>query len=183
MLAAAVSLGGCQPPPSIDQPAATPPAIVKPTLTAQEQTALEALVLARIAELRSRETPQSPPLNEDPSLREIARARSQALAGEPNAQGAAHFSADLLMDRQKDFQGVLGECAAILPVSSVGAIDPQNATERILGIWRDSPKHWDNLTFPGYRIAGVGIVLSNNALYVTTLMAADLDSLTKPHKN
>jgi uncharacterized protein YkwD len=173
---------GCQTPvPSPVAPPAPPvtaPPVPVVVVTAADLAALENRIFALVASERA--TVQARPLAQDPELADIARTRSRKMAETASfgeSGGDDHASASLLMRRDAEFEGLLGENVAALSIPSDTRLDVDRAAARLVQIWLASPEHRENLMFAGYTRCGVGAADGGHTLYVTTLFAAGLDTL------
>lgn len=165
---AAALLAGCA---STAQMAAVPP---------DPQTmmpVLEERIYALVVSEREKLDPKAHRLALDAELTGVARTHSQDMA---KAHMLGHTTKDgetvatILMDRDKDFQGLLGENLAGDYYSAAAGIDPDAAAARMVKSWIESPSHKEDLTFAQYARAGVGAAIDGKMIYVTVLLAADI---------
>ena len=83
-------------------------------------------------------------------------------------------TADIIMDKDADFQGLLGENIAAQHFSVGYIIDVDVLAHRFVDSWLASPPHKDNLSFAAYDRSGVGAAVSGDTVYVTQLFATNL---------
>ncbi len=148
------------------------------------KTQMAALEL-RIYELveRARETtdPKAQPLSLDSELTAVARAHSADMAAKHYMAHKApdgQTSATIIMARDADFQGLLGENIAAQYYTKAGGVDVDSYAKRFVETWMKSKTHRDNLAFPDYDRTGVGAAVDGNMVYVTQLFAAELPRKT-----
>jgi uncharacterized protein YkwD len=142
-----------------------------------QMTALETRIAVLIEEERGQIEQNARPLAVDPELSGIARQRSADMAAKnyyahaaPNGETAA----SILMDRDKRFQGLLGENLGALHYWKAYGLDVDKTARAIVDQWLASPKHRDNLAFADYNLAGIGAAVNDDTVYVTALFATDL---------
>lgn len=140
-------------------------------------TALENRIFALVQDARHRIDPGAKTLADDAGLARVARAHSTDMAdknylGHKGPDGRT--TADLLMDADANFQGILGENIAAQYFVVGYAIDVDALAHRFVESWLASPSHKDNLAFAGYTRSGVGAAVAGNTIYVTELFAVDL---------
>jgi hypothetical protein len=88
-------------------------------------------------------------------------------------------SATIIMDKDADFQGLLGENLAAQHYLTSQGVDVDVFARRFVDSWLASPSHKDNLAFAAYDRSGVGAAVNGDTIYVTQLFATDL-GLPKP---
>ncbi len=166
------SVGLVQPPPA---PAAAPAAAVAPPPDPKTQMAeLETRLSVLVDETRRRLDTRAKPLQLDPELVKIARARASDMAEKNYLAHAApngDTSASLLMAEDAQYQGLLGENLAAQHYRPESGVDPATFAERFLATWMDSPAHRENLTFADYDRTGVGAAVNGDTVYVALLFS------------
>lgn len=113
----------------------------------------------------------------DSELIGVARAHSADMATKnyfAHAGPDGRTTADIIMDKDQDFQGLLGENIAAQHFVKGYAIDVDTLAHRFVEIWLGSPPHRDNLSFASYDRSGVGAAVSGDTIYVTQLFAAEM---------
>jgi uncharacterized protein YkwD len=169
--------GGCATPPSVRLAASPPdPGTLMP--------ALERRIYELVDEDRHRLQPGTMPLVLDSELVGVAREKSADMAARNHAAHRApdgHTTADIIMQKDAEFQGLLGENIAVQPFVAGYAIDVDAIAHRVVETWLASAPHRDNLADPAYNRTGVGAAATRDAIYVTELFAADLTG-APPHR-
>jgi uncharacterized protein YkwD len=118
----------------------------------------------------------------DSELIGVARERSADMAAKnyfAHASPDGQTSATIIMDKDADFQGILGENLAAQHYLTSQGVDVDVFAHRFVDTWLASPSHKDNLAFAGYDRSGVGAAVNGDTIYVTQLFATDL-GLPKP---
>ena len=142
-----------------------------------EMPELEQRIFDLVEAERLKIVPKAKVLVLDSELMGVARAHSADMA-EKNYFGHAapdgRTTADLIMDKDADFQGLLGENIAAQHFSVGYIIDVDVLAHRFVESWLASPSHKDNLSFAFYDRSGVGAAVSGDTIYVTQLFATDL---------
>lgn len=125
---------------------------------------------------RHKLNPSAAALALDSELVGVAREKSADMAAHvyvahrgPNGE----TTADIIMRRDSQFQGVLGENIAEQPFVPARGIDMDVIAHRIVETWLASNRHRDNLTDPAYNRTGIGAAATRDMIYVTELFAAD----------
>jgi len=139
--------------------------------------ALEQRIAVLVETAREQTAPSAPHLSIDPELSEIARLHSEHMASLHKMSHAlpdGETAATLLMDRDANFQGLLGENLASQYYTTQAGVDPGDYAKRFVASWLNSKPHRDNLAFPDYVRTGVGAAIDGNTVYVTQLFAADI---------
>ena len=157
---AAILLLGLATAPAFAQPAA-------PDLFRAERAA-ERLIVQGINEERARLAPDAPLLVADPSLDDIARARSAAMAqGAPFAHedGNGRFIAADMMKARFGPYGTWGE--NILEEHGFRVFDPAGFAARAVISWINSPGHRRNILSALYRRTSIGVAVIGNRVYAT----------------
>ena len=142
-----------------------------------QMTALEQRIFEIVQDARHKINPDARPLALDSELVGIARERSVDMAennymAHTSPQGVT--SASLIMDEDKDFQGLLGENLAAQTFSRPRGLDIETFAHRFVDTWLNSPAHKDNLSYIAYDRTGVGAAVNDDTVYVTLLLATDL---------
>lgn len=150
-----------------------PPPDPKTQLPALEQRIYELVEAAR-----EKIDPKATPLKLDSELTSVARAHSKDMATKhylghraPDGQ----TSATIIMARDANFQGLLGENIAAQYYTKEGGIDVDAFAKRFVKTWMKSKTHRQNLAFPEYQRTGVGAAIDGHEVYVTQLFSASLD--------
>jgi uncharacterized protein YkwD len=142
-----------------------------------QMAALEVRIFAIVQDERRRLNPAAKPLSLDSELMGVARRRSEDMAAKSyfahkSPQGVT--SASLIMDEDRDFQGLLGENLAAQHFLVQSGVDIEACARRFVDTWLASPAHRDNLAFAAYDRSAVGAAVGGNTIYVTQLFASDL---------
>jgi uncharacterized protein YkwD len=147
-----------------------------------QMAALEQRIFDLVQDERYKIDPKAKTLVLDSELIGVARERSADMAtknyfahASPNGQ----TSATIIMDKDADFQGLLGENLAAQHYLTAQGVDIDVFARRFVDSWLASPSHKDNLAFAGYDRSGVGAAVNGDTIYVTQLFATDL-GLPKP---
>jgi uncharacterized protein YkwD len=139
--------------------------------------ALELRIFEIVQDERHKIDPKAKTLSLDSELVGVARAHSTDMA---TKSYLAHkgpdgtTSADLIMDADATFQGLLGENLAAQHFNIGQDIDVDVFAHRFVASWLASPSHKENLSFAAYDRSGVGAAVQGNTIYVTELFATDL---------
>jgi uncharacterized protein YkwD len=167
-LAAALALAGCA---SMNAPLHPP---VDPHT---QMAALESRIYDLIETERVKLDPKAKTLRLDSELVGVARQKSADMADKnyllhkaPDGQ----TTADIIMDKDADFQGLLGENIAAEGYEAKYGIDVETYAHAIVNTWLGSDDHKQNLSYPAYDRTGVGAAVSGDTVYVTQLFATDL---------
>ena len=128
-----------------------------PDLVRSERAA-EALIIQRINAERATLAPDAPSLASDPTLEEIARSRSDAMAhGAPfsheDANGRA-IAIDMMRARFGPY-GAWGE--NILEEHGFRVFDPARFSEQAVAGWMSSPGHRKNILSAAYSRSSIGV--------------------------
>jgi uncharacterized protein YkwD len=155
--------------------AAPPPP--KPVDPQTQMAALEQRIFDIVQDERHRINPKATPLALDSELLGVARRRSEDMA---RNNYIAHSSPDgvtaasLIMDEDKDFQGLLGENLAAENFVPQSGVDVDTFARRFVQTWLASPAHKENLSFPAYDRSAVGAAVGGDTIFVVQLFATDL---------
>ena len=139
--------------------------------------ALEDRIFALIQEERHARDPGAKNLVLDSELVGVARARSEDMAKKSyiaHAGPDGQTSATLIMDKDQDFQGLLGENIAAEHFTPQLGVDVDTFAHQFVKTWLDSPEHRENLEFGAYDRSGVGAAVNGDTVYVTQLFATNL---------
>jgi uncharacterized protein YkwD len=170
---------GCQSMPGLSDAAAWfSPA--KPDRAAR-LAALENRIFVLIEEERNKDMPNARPLALDSQLTEVARQRSDKMARAnsfTDSSGDSHVSASLLMAKDANFQGLVGENVAAQHFLPGTGIDVEDLAKRFVDGWLASKPHKENLLFADYSRTGVGVAANNDTVYVTQLFSAEIAGST-----
>lgn len=139
--------------------------------------ALETRIFDLIQDARRTIDPQAKKLVPDAELARVARQHSQDMADKnylAHAGPDGQSSASLVMDEDKQFEGLLGENIAAQYYMPASGMNVEAFAQRFVKTWLASPAHRANLSFPAYDRSGVGAAVNGNTVYVTQLFATDL---------
>lgn len=139
--------------------------------------ALEARIFEIVQEERQRINPAARPLALDSELLTIAREHSADMAAKNYFAHRAPdgtTSASLIMAKDQDFQGLLGENLAAQHYVKQSGVDVETFARRFVDTWLASPAHKENLSYGAYDRSAVGAAVGGNTIYVTELFATDL---------
>jgi uncharacterized protein YkwD len=164
--------------------ATAPPRPLPPPNPKTLMPALERRVYELVDEERHRLRPTAAPLALDSELVGVAREKSADMAEHSYAAHRApdgQTTADIIMAKDAQFQGLLGENIIAQPFVPGYGIDVEVVAHRIVEAWLASAPHRDNLADPAYNRTGIGAAASGNAIYVTALFAGNL--ATRPSGN
>lgn len=156
-------------------PSAPPPVSVAEVEA--QMPALERTIFELVQAARRKADPNAKTLALDAELAEAARAHSIDMATRhyfAHAGPDGLTAANIIMDRDDKFQGLLGENLAAQHFTVGRNIDVEAFARAFVDIWLASPRHRENLSFAAYDRSGVGAALSGDTIYVTDLFAADL---------
>ncbi len=142
-----------------------------------QMAALESRIYDLIETERLKINPDAKTLRMDSELVGVARQKSADMADKnyllhkaPDGQ----TTADIIMDKDADFQGLLGENIAAEGYQAKFGIDVEAYAHAIVNTWLGSEDHKQNLSYPAYDRTGVGAAVSGDMVYVTQLFATDL---------
>ncbi len=138
---------------------------------------LETRIFAIVQSERHRIDPHSLLLRDDPELAHAARLHSADMAARgyfahkgPSGESAA----ELIVDSNAQFQGLVGENLAAQYFTVGAPIDVDMFARRVVDSWLASPGHKENLAFSRYDRTGIGAAANHDTIYVTELFATDL---------
>jgi uncharacterized protein YkwD len=141
----------------------------QPDLVRAERMA-EALIEQQINAQRATLAPDAPPLVSNPTLDEIARARSNAMAhGAPFShedENGRVVAVDMMQTRFGS-HGTWGE--NILEEGGYQVFDPSGFAERAVAGWMSSPGHRKNILSGNYRQSSVGVTVSGDRVFATQI--------------
>jgi uncharacterized protein YkwD len=138
---------------------------------------LERRIFELVQDERHKLDPNAKPLALDSELISVARAHSEDMAAKnyfAHKSPTGTSSADLIMDKDDKWQGLLGENLAAQHFNVGYDVDVEVFAHRFVESWLESPSHRDNLAFAAYDKTGVGAAVSGDTIYVTQLFATDL---------
>lgn len=147
-----------------------------------QMAALEERIFELVQDERHKIDPAAKTLSLDSELIGVARQRSRDMAEKNYFAHAApngETSASIIMDKDADFQGLLGENLAAQHYRAAQGIDVEVFAHRFVDTWINSDSHKQNLAFAAYDRSGVGAAVNGDTVYVTQLFATDL-GLPKP---
>jgi len=167
-LAAALALCACA-----EVPSGPPP----PPDPKTQMTALENRIAVLVEEERHKIDPKARALTTDAELSQVARARAADMAAKnylahQGPDGAT--SASLLMERDANWQGLLGENLAAQHYNKTTGIAVEDFARRFLDEWLKSPPHRDNMAFADYDHVGVGAAVNGDTVYVAVLFSTNM---------
>jgi len=139
--------------------------------------ALERRIYEMIEQEREKIDPKAKHLSFDSELTGIARERSRDMAAKHYMAHTApngDTSATLIMAKDANFQGLLGENIAAQHYTKAGGVDVETFAKRFVDTWLASKSHRDNLAFAEYDHTGVGAAVDGDTVYVTQLFSTDL---------
>jgi uncharacterized protein YkwD len=139
--------------------------------------ALEARIFELIQQERHQTDGAAKKLVLDPELVDVARAKSGDMAAKNylahrGPDGAT--TASIIMDKDADFQGLLGENIAEEHYNKQTGIDVEKFAHEFVDTWMGSPNHRDNLAYPSYDRSGVGAAVNGDTVFVTQLFATNM---------
>jgi uncharacterized protein YkwD len=147
-----------------------------------QMAALEQRIFDLVQDERHKINAKAKVLALDSELIGVARERSADMATKnyfAHASPDGQTSATIIMDKDADFQGILGENLAAQHYLTAQGVDVDVFARRFVDSWLASQSHKDNLAFAGYDRSGVGAAVNGDTIYVTQLFATDL-GLPKP---
>ncbi len=159
--------------------ASTPPPAPKlpPPDPKTQMAALERRIEDLVESERLKFAPDAKPLVVDSELVGAARLRAEDMAKQDtmaprNADGRG--AADILMERNAAFQGMLGENVAAMHFNKDDGVDAGAMAAEIVKNWMASAAHRDNLATKPFERTGVGAAVNADTVYVSQLFATDL---------
>jgi len=138
---------------------------------------LEQRIFELVQDERHKIDPNAKPLALDSELIGVARAHSDDMAVKnyfAHKSPTGVSSADIIMDKDEKWQGLLGENLAAQHFNVGYDVDIDVFAHRFVESWLESPSHKENLAFAAYDKTGVGAAVSGDTIYVTELFATDL---------
>jgi uncharacterized protein YkwD len=142
-----------------------------------QMAALESRVYDLIEIERLKIDPAAKTLRLDSELVGVARQKSADMATKNYLLHKApdgETTADIIMDKDADFQGLLGENIAAEGYQTKYGIDVEAYAHAIVNTWLASDDHKQNLSYAAYDRTGIGAAVNGNMVYVTQLFATDL---------
>jgi len=164
------------------EPAYTPPP--PPPDPHTQMAALELRIFDLVQEERRRLDPNAKTLALDSELVGVARKRSADMAAKGYMNHAAPdgtTSTTLIMDEDRDFQGLLGENIAGQYYTPALGVDVDAFARKFVDIWMANPDNRALLATPQYDRSGVGAAVNGNEVFAVELFATDL-GLPPPRK-
>jgi uncharacterized protein YkwD len=139
--------------------------------------ALEQRIFDMVQDERRAINPKARPLALDSELMGVARRRSADMArnnyiAHSSPQGVT--SASLVMDEDRDFQGLLGENLAVENFVPQSGVNVDTFARAFVQTWLASPAHKENLSFAAYDRSAVGATVGGDTIFVVQLFATDL---------
>jgi uncharacterized protein YkwD len=172
LLACALALSACA---DINAPLRRPNA--PPPDPHTQMVALESRIFDLVETERLKIDPSAKTLRLDSELVGVARAKSQDMATKNYLLHKApdgETTADIIMDKDTDFQGLLGENIAADGYDAKYGVDVDAYAKAIVNTWLNSADHKQNLSYAAYDRTGIGAAVNGNMVYVTQLFATDL---------
>lgn len=148
-----------------------------------QMPALEQRIYELVEAEREKIDPKAKKLVLDAELAGIARDRSDDMAAKHYMAHTApdgETSASLIMAKDANFQGLLGENIAAQYYTKSSGIDVDTYAKRFVDTWLASKSHRDNLAFAEYDHTGVGAAVNGDTVYVTQLFSTDLGLKAPP---
>ena len=142
-----------------------------------QMAALELRIFQIVQDERRKIDPRAKSLALDSELAGIARAHSTDMAAKnylAHKGPSGESTADLIMNADDRWQGLLGENLAAQHFTAGSGIDVDVFARRFVDSWLASQSHKENLAFAPYDRAGVGAAINGDTIYVTELFATDL---------
>ncbi len=157
--------------------ASAPPPKLPPPDPKTQMEALERRIEDLVESERLKFAPDAKPLVLDSELVGAARLRAEDMAKQDtmaprNADGRG--AADILMERDAAFQGMLGENVAAMHFNKDEGVDAGKMAAEIVKNWMASAAHRDNLATKPFERTGVGAAVNAGTVYVSQLFATDL---------
>src|ERR1700749_2729377 len=142
-----------------------------------QMAALESRINDLIEEQRLKIDPSAKPLSLDSELVGVARQKSEDMAAKNYLAHAApdgSTTASIVMDKDANFQGLLGENIAAEHYTPQIGVDPDKFAHEFVDSWLASDAHKQNLAYPSYNRTGIGAAVNGDTVYVTQLFATDM---------
>ena len=142
-----------------------------------QMAALEARINDLVETERLKIDPNAKPLSLDSELVGVARQKSEDMATKNYLAHAApdgSTTASIVMDKDANFQGLLGENIAAEHYTPQIGVDPDKFAHEFVDGWMASQAHKDNLAYPSYNRTGVGAAVNGDTVYVTQLFATNM---------
>jgi len=136
--------------------------------------AIKSRLLVLVAEEREKAGAKS--LRVDPQLAEAAQLHSNDMARKRSFDAMnpdGNLAVNILL-RDPRFGGFVAENSAAQYFTPAAGIDPDAMAQGFLQIWLASPSHRLNVIYKEFDRAGVGIAVSGNMIYASTVFATDL---------
>ena len=142
-----------------------------------QMATLEARINDLVEAERLKIDPSAKPLSLDSELVGVARQKSEDMATKNYLAHTApdgSTTASIVMDRDANFQGLLGENIAAEHYTPQIGVDPEKFAHEFVDGWLASEAHKQNLAYPSYNRTGVGAAVNGDTVYVTQLFATDM---------
>ena len=142
-----------------------------------QMVALESRINQLVEAERLKIDPSAKPLSLDSELVGVARQKSEDMAAKNYLAHAApdgSTTASIVMDKDANFQGLLGENIAAEHYTPQIGVDPDKFAKEFVDGWLASAAHKENLAYPSYNRTGVGAAVNGDTVYVTQLFATDM---------
>jgi uncharacterized protein YkwD len=148
--------------------------------------ALEARIFDLIQQERHQTDASAKKLALDTELADVARTKSFDMAAKnylAHRGPDGSTTASIIMDKDADFQGLLGENIAEEHYNKQTGVDVEKFAHEFVDTWMSSPNHRDNLAFPSYDRSGVGAAVNGDSVFVTQLFATNMGLPPPDHQN
>ena len=141
---------------------------VPQTQPTQAERQAELLIAQGIGAARAGQAPDAPKLGSDDALVDIARLRSQAMAGGAplsHVDAKGRFIAGDMMQAHYGPKGAFGE--NIGEAYDSRGFDPQGFAKQMVEGWMNSPGHRKNILSPDFTMSGIGVAVRDGHAFVT----------------
>jgi len=142
-----------------------------------QMAALESRINDLVETERLKIDPNAKPLSLDSELVGVARQKSEDMAAKNYLAHTApdgSTTASIVMDKDANFQGLLGENIAAEHYTPQIGVDPEKFAHEFVDGWLASEAHKQNLAYPSYNRTGVGAAVNGDTVYVTQLFATNM---------
>ena len=146
----------------------------RPPIYDPQVAAIKSRLLVLVAAEREKAGAKS--LRIDPQLAFAAQAHSDDMAKKRSFDAMnpdGNLAVNILL-RDPRFGGFVAENSAAQDFSPKAGIDPDSMAQGFLQIWLASPSHRLNVVYKEFDRAGIGIAISGNTIYASTVFASDL---------
>ena len=147
---------------------------LRPPSYEQQVAAIKSRLLVLVAAEREKAGAKS--LRIDPQLAFAAQAHSDDMAKKRSFDSMnpdGNLAVNILL-RDPRFGGFVAENSAAQYFSPRSGIDPDAMAQGFLQIWLASPSHRLNVVYKEFDRAGIGIAVSGNTIYASTVFATEL---------